>query len=407
MDTTDADGTVTCMRAPRFRRADLLLLPPTSVLAVFVVAAQLRYAFALTGIDLGVYLRGGKALLEHVPLYTPSFAEAWVTLGSNGATSAAASLPFTYPPFAALLFAPLSLLGYPSAILLFTMLGVMAASSIAHITVTRYLPNTGRFSPTGLTLALTMILLGTTAVFESMRLGQLSLLLTALVLVDLHSDRPGRRTGVLVGIAAAVKLLPGIVIVYWALTRQWRKAITATVTTAICWIVAVIAAPQDSIEFFSRFAALDARGQGDLNPYNLAVSDTLSRLVGHTMGTAVATVIALGVLAVGAAGARRWFRTGDELAGGLTMVAAVSLASPVGWVHYTMWALPAVAIACSQSSRRLQLLALPVAAVALSVPFRQPALESIGNSLSVLAVYGAFAALVLTALRATKTTPAA
>ncbi len=46
-------------------------------------------------IDLDVYVRGAAAVLRHEPLYAVSVQ----------------GQPFTYPPFAALLFVPLELLG--------------------------------------------------------------------------------------------------------------------------------------------------------------------------------------------------------------------------------------------------------------------------------------------------------
>src|SRR5436190_1420035 len=70
------------------------------------------------------------------------------------------------------------------------------------------------------------------AAFEPMRetvnFGQVNMLLLALVAGDLLLlVRGGRRwAGVLIGLATAIKLTPGLFILYLLLTRRYRAAVT-------------------------------------------------------------------------------------------------------------------------------------------------------------------------------------
>jgi len=58
--------------------------------------------------------------------------------------------------------------------------------------------------------------------------------------------------GVLVGVAAAVKLVPGIFVGYFLVTRQWRAAFTAMASTVVCILVAFALAPSSSWTYWTK-----------------------------------------------------------------------------------------------------------------------------------------------------------
>jgi alpha-1,2-mannosyltransferase len=98
------------LNVPRLgsRTMALVLLTVGAVVAV-------RSAWGSDFVDLSVYEAGGRAVLRAAPLYRAT--------GDNG-------LPFTYTPFAALLFVPLTLTG-PAAPLLMFFASIAALARVA------------------------------------------------------------------------------------------------------------------------------------------------------------------------------------------------------------------------------------------------------------------------------------
>src|SRR3954468_362154 len=166
------------------------------------------------GADSAVYRAGALTLLHGDPLYTRDVLTAlpdWVRL------------PFTYTPAAAPLFLPLALV--PSGLVW----GVIAVLSVVGLMVVitvvssspGHAPLLGRSwwaLPAGTAIALAL-----EPVWKTLFLGQINLILMAFVVLDVlvlsargSADGPsagkrasGRRfAGVLIGVAAAIKLTP-------------------------------------------------------------------------------------------------------------------------------------------------------------------------------------------------------
>src|SRR5206468_5889176 len=96
---------------------------------------------------------------------------------------------------------------------------------------------------------------------ETVNFGQVNMVLVLLVgadvLVLLNSERRlagvglGRLAGIGIGLATAIKLTPGIFIVYLLITRRWRAAAVAGGTTLAATILAGAVAPGASREFWT------------------------------------------------------------------------------------------------------------------------------------------------------------
>ena len=176
-----------------------LLTGPAPVAAVVAVALT---AGALAGgfTDLHVYEHAGRAVLEGRPL-----------TGSDPVTG----LPFTYPPFAALLLVPLALLpagggrGVVDGRVRRSAGGRRRRSCCREV---------GRPSPGWLVALLTAGAVALEPVWQNLTFGQVNLLLMLAVLVDVV--RPDRRwSGLLLGLAAGVKLTPLVFVVLLVLDR--------------------------------------------------------------------------------------------------------------------------------------------------------------------------------------------
>jgi alpha-1,2-mannosyltransferase len=166
--------------------------------------------------------------MRHLPLYSVSV---------DG-------LPFTYPPFAAVLFAPLELLGVLGARWVLTALSVACYVVVVAVCARRLRMNVAMAAMVGLA-GLTF-----EPFLRTILLGQINLVLLALVVVDCLVV-PVRYRGMLVGIATGVKLLPGAFIVFFLLKRQWAAAGRAVAAFGVTAAVGMLFAPRDSWQFWS------------------------------------------------------------------------------------------------------------------------------------------------------------
>ncbi|GAA5119225.1 glycosyltransferase 87 family protein [Pseudonocardia adelaidensis] len=284
------------------------------LVAQAVVFALWPGAHALL-IDLQVYRAGGGHVLAGEPLY---------------AGGVLLDLPFVYPPFAAALFAPLALLPPDLLKVLWTGAGI---ALLAYV-VRRCAPRAGW--PAAVLLAVVATALD--PVRTTLYLGQINIVLLALVVGDLLG-RPGSRLrGVGVGLAAAVKLTPLLFVVYLVATRRWRAAATALATFAAAAGLGFVLAPADSAAFWleGTFAAAD-RISDVAGPSNHSLNGVLSRLgvegLPWLVGAAVLGAVTI-VLAV------RAHRRGDEVLA-LTLCGLASAAlAPFAWSHHYVWVVP-------------------------------------------------------------------
>jgi alpha-1,2-mannosyltransferase len=307
-----------------------LLRGPVPVLVLVVVAAVaagVRGGFT----DLFVYQYGGRALLGGVPVY--EFRDPVM------------GLRFTYPPFAAVVMVPLALLPGWLAAALWTGASVGALAAVVAV-VRREL---ARPAPGWLVALLTGGALALEPVWQNLTFGQVNVLLMLAVLVDMV--RPDRRwSGVLVGIAAGVKLTPLVFVVLLVLVGRRTAAGRAALAFAGTVAVGFVAMPGAAATYWTGRLLEAGRVGPPALAHNQSVYGALTRLLDGTPSTllwlAVAGPLALAVLLVGAG----WWRHGDRVLGTGLGALAMLLGSPVSWSHHWVWAVP-VALALWKRSR--------------------------------------------------------
>ncbi|SHN42753.1 glycosyltransferase 87 family protein [Cryptosporangium aurantiacum] len=238
-------------------------------------------------------------------------------------------MPFTYPPFAAVLSEPLSRVPLGLLQVLW-----VAASLAALVGVARFAmqPVVARI---GLPLTLALLLVSA-PVRSHLRFGQVGLFLVLLVAVDLL--RRHRREGIGLGVAIAVKLTPAVFVPWLLVTRRWRTFMTVTVTAVGATLAGLLLLWPSAAEYLwralwdsDRFGANDVVG-------NQSVRGMLLRtgLPDHTVSL-LWLASALLLVAVATLGARRLERDGNRL-GAVGVLAALSVAvSPISWVHHLVW----------------------------------------------------------------------
>jgi alpha-1,2-mannosyltransferase len=250
---------------------------------------------------------------------------------------------FTYPPFAALTMVPMAYLGWHIAIGISMLLTVGAALAVIYWLVEPMARRNG-WSPwfvLGIAAALAVA-------FEPMRetflFGQVNAILLFLVAADvLFLVRYNRSiAGVGIGLATAIKLTPGIFIIYLIITRRFRAAAVASGTVMAATVLAGAVAPNASRIFWTDALWNTSRVGENSFVSNQSLNGVIHRWSPEQPSTAAWGLLVLITLAVWAWRSRVAARRGDEAMGlALTGIVGV-LISPITWVHHLVWVLPAM-----------------------------------------------------------------
>ncbi|MGB3473224.1 MAG: mannosyltransferase [Mycobacterium sp.] len=304
------------------------------LLLVVSIAARLAWTYltphGANFVDLHVYISGAAALAQPGALYDYVYADQTPDF----------PLPFTYPPFAAVVFYPLHFLPFGLVALLWQ-IGTMAALYGVVRLCQRLIG--------GASLNRRVAMLWTAAGIWSEPLrstfdyGQINVILVLAVLYAVYSRR-WWVSGLLVGLAAGVKLTPAIAGVYLAAARRWAAAVFSAVVFAGTIAVSVWATGDQARRYFTELLG-DAHRVGPIGTsFNQSWRGGISRILGHDAGYSPPVLIAIGVTAVLAVLAWRALNStpaGPDPLGSLLVVELFGLlASPISWTHHWVWLLP-------------------------------------------------------------------
>ena len=177
------------------------------------LAYGLYIALRTYEVDLGVYLRLGGRYVFTSHLYSFDLPNT--------------SLLFTYPPFAALLFAPWqqTFSSVAPVQTVWTLVNLAALVALLVLTLHIVKPESSRRSLCRLALVLSLPVLLLNPVLVTVGFGQVNVVIVLLVMWDLLSERRIGRwqvpMGVATGLAAAVKLTPLLFVPFLLLTRSF------------------------------------------------------------------------------------------------------------------------------------------------------------------------------------------
>src|SRR5215468_10938006 len=306
--------------------AALAAIAYLAALATHPVTAMLK------GFDLQVYLAGGQQALHHPGnLYT------WHYQNHPG-------IQFTYTPFAALLFAAGSALPFRALMTLVTLLSTAALAATIWIAFREL----GWQPPAraGATLLLTGLVFWTQPAQRALFLGQVELVMMAIVVWDLC--QPDRRwwKGAATGLAAGVKLVPLLFIVYLVVTRRFRQAAVAAGAFAVTIAIGFAVLPGPSVTWWLKGSFYQAGRTGFVgDQQNQSLRGMLTRLAGTVHGSAALwLVIAVGVAVAGLAAAVVLHNSGQTFAGLMACALTALLVSPISWDHHWVWIAPGLAV---------------------------------------------------------------
>jgi alpha-1,2-mannosyltransferase len=314
--------------APSLVKIDRWWLIGGIVAAALIIAALLG-PWGSRMIDLEVYRVGASALLSGKDIYT-------VSEPSSG-------LVFTYPVFAAVVFAPFVVVSTPVAQIAILAISLAALWAIVHLTVLAVRSAVGatRGSAIAWSVPLSVMAVASHPALETLLFGQINLILTALVLADVLPRERGHSRGVLVGIAAGIKLVPAIFIIYFLVTGQRRAAATALLTTLGTVAIGFLVQPTASWAYWTSHAIDPDRMGGIAYVTNQSILGMSARLLRdpHPPRAFTLTMSAI-VVAAAILLARRLVQRGDRFTAVCVVATASLLASPIAWSHHWVWFVP-------------------------------------------------------------------
>ena len=336
------------LRSPR------RVLPVTIPLLVLVLIGLVIH----TGgrhIDLEVYRFGVQAWLSGGDMYGPL-----------PETSGHIRLPFIYPPFAAVLMVPLAVVPWLVSWVALLALSTVALGTTLYLVARRMWPSGGvggALSVASIALPLALAVqpgndidfdhpvvtgpaIALEPVLQTIEFGQVNLLLMVLVALDCLVLAPRWPRGALVGIAAAIKLTPGVFVLYFLLRRDYRSAAVAAVSGALATALGFALAPSASLTFWLHNPA----GGVSASPFftNQTFQAVLVRAgLEGSARTALWLLLSAGLLLLAAPVIRK-----APAALAMVTTAGVGLLiSPTSWSHHWVWIAPALLVAAAVAAR--------------------------------------------------------
>ncbi|MGW7196016.1 glycosyltransferase 87 family protein [Streptomyces chryseus] len=322
---------------PAVARRPILVAASVCLLSFAAFWAAQRAA-DVSMIDLMVYRAEGETVRSGGDLYAMRATEA--------------NLPTTYPPFAALLFTPLTLLGVPEMRALATVANLLLVVALVRLS----LRLVGRGSATAVLLAAALAV-WCEPVWTTLRYGQVNLLLATAVLWDLTRREGHRWAGAGIGLAAAMKLTPALFAVFLLITglvrargalrgrarNPWlRQAATAAAVFLAATAVSAAVLPYDSHRYWTRMIFEAGRVGHAEDTANQSLRGVLARLL-HTGDPGGWWAVAAALTAVvGVAVAVRAELRGERAGAVVACAVTALLVSPVSWSHHWVWCVPVV-----------------------------------------------------------------
>jgi alpha-1,2-mannosyltransferase len=288
------------------------------------------------GVDYNVYRAAAQVVLGGQSLY-------------DRAVAHNPELGFTYPPFAVLVFVPMTVFPRLTGETLHLLISVLALALVIGRTLECALEDRGGVRRNG-ALVFTSIAFSVGAISlepiqSTLWFGQLNIVLMALVFLDLcpsrsGGGRPRRWQGVGVGLAAGLKLTPLVFVPYLLLTKQWRAAATAVATFAGTVVLGFIVIPRDSAKFWSSVGQTTRVGPLAW-PSNQAVEGTLARIwAPHDAPKALFYALALVLGGAGLLLGAYAYRRSERVLAVVLVGLVACVVSPIAWSHHWVWVAP-------------------------------------------------------------------
>lgn len=271
----------------------------------------------------------------------PDFYAAPILIGNGVA------LPFIYPPFATIALQPLIWLPAELTPVLSLLANVVFVAWIIFVTAQRldwpYAPQ--------IAVLLTPVFLWLDPVKITMFHGQITLFVLALIVTDLWWQKANDwlPAGILIGLAAAITLIPLFLVLYFAVAKRWRELWTVLGAFLFFAVMSVLILPRATVDFYSDVVwHLKDRILVDQS-FNLSLLGVLQRLF-NAGGL-------WGFLGCAVVGVCAWIAYRAESAGHSELAVIVVamgglLAAPSSWQADWVWLVPVIMVTISTAVRK-------------------------------------------------------
>ncbi|MEV6070097.1 glycosyltransferase 87 family protein [Nocardia sp. NPDC052001] len=309
-----------------------LLAIAVALFAVSAIVSLLAH-FWHGYIDLQVYRNGARAWLDDKDLYGPM--PPVYGLG----------LPFTYPPLAALFFAPLALMPLLLSEWAVLIVSILSLGITLWVVLDRLRPNLAWVTRLTIVIGAVSILQLSEPIRQTYGFGQINLVLMAAITLDCLARKPFWPRGMLIGIAVSVKLTPGGYLLYFLLRKDWKGAATLVLSTIGAVAVGFALFPSDSVEYWFHTLADTGRIGPPWYAGNQSLKGFAYRLgVSSSAATLIWIVLSVLAIALAAIWMKRLISVGANAAALMVNAGAVLLVSPVSWSHHWVWIAPVLLV---------------------------------------------------------------
>jgi alpha-1,2-mannosyltransferase len=295
------------------------------------LARAIDIATSTHQVDVDVYLMGAKQVFTG-HLYTTYLASP--------------KEPFTYPPAAALLFLPFTLVSRITAQVIWAVISTILFIGFLVCSLRCTRPDWRRSELILWSLILALPVMVLNPIGMNFNLGQINILLALLVLADLTGRYALKGhtipRGIMTGLAGAIKLTPFIFVPFLFATKQFRTGCTALITFVVCGVVMLVVAPSEAWTYWTRYIFDAHRVGGVVYISNQSLRSTLFRFShGHAPeGLIVVSILLVGIVGLSAA---VWaYRSSSPLLGILLCAVTGLIVSPITWAHHLVWIVPVV-----------------------------------------------------------------
>lgn len=268
-------------------------------------------------LDVGVFRDAGHAFREHQNLYVDF--------------QTRSGFRFIYPPFAALLFVPLTWFGEITMQVVWTIATLAAVFAIIGMAVKRL-----NLRPWWMwSLGLTGLAVSLDPIRANLDFGQINVFLIMLIAMDALGFTPRRIRGIGIGIAAGIKITPAAYAAIFLARKDWiavaQSAGFFLLTAVIGWIVRA----DSSRYFWTQEFFSSERGGSPPYPPNQALTGLIAR-AGVDSDVALSVMKPGFLIIAGLAIFVAWQleRAGRQVDAFFVLVLAVVLASPLSVSHH-------------------------------------------------------------------------
>ena len=272
--------------------------------------------------DFKVYYNAALALNQSDDLYSHPFV---------------GGLPFTYPPFAGVIFKVLPLASFHVAASIWL---ALTAVVLLAVIIGVFRERVYAWSPGMILVSLTALVasLNLAPIFGTFFWGQINIFIMGLVALDFLRKRSGNKgAGIFSGLAAGIKLTPAFFYLPLLLGKRWRAMIYMTLSILATVVIGYLFIP-DAGDFWETKIFETQRIGGKDNPGAQSLGAVLYRLGCDSSAVWLACAVAILVLfSIAALGCYRRGNYSMIMAlGGVT----ACVISPFSWYHHWVFLVP-------------------------------------------------------------------